>query len=307
LGKAAGRDGRHDQYDGEKRANRTGWSAAADLAAKSYSRLDDKAKKAGSERREMNKEQPSGGGGRGLRRDPQAREASRPDGRPRTGRRFWSDAQPASSGIDSAETVHPTADARRPNRCAIAYKELDRRGEFHVVVTETGGSYRSVARSPAFCAPRAGALRRRGAIRVAHELLVRRLEARGWLPLDSGGAWYELGFVRVRTPDMRMMRSLVTLARGTGQARFVAEELDTYGNPTPLMLSAPFGAPRFLPVRASRRSRAALQQLLRRMESEGWKVAAAVGKHWYTISLWRPVSAEWEPRAPTSRPGRGRA
>jgi hypothetical protein len=51
LGNAAGRGGRHDQYDGEKRANRTGWSAAADLAAKSYSPLDDKAKKAGIEGR----------------------------------------------------------------------------------------------------------------------------------------------------------------------------------------------------------------------------------------------------------------
>ena len=255
----------------------------------------------------MNKEQPSGGRGRGLRRDPQAREAPMPDGRPRTGRRFWSDAQPASSGIDSAETVHPTADARRPDRCAIAYKESDRRGEFQVVVTETGGSYRSVARSPAFCAPRTGAFRRRGAIRVAHEILVRRLESRGWLPIDSGGAWYELGFVRLRPADMRIKRSLVTLARGTGQARFVAEELDTYGNPSPLMFSAPFGAPRFLPVRASRRARAALEQLVRRMESEGWKAAAAVGKHWYTTSLWRPVSGEWRPCAPTSCPGRGRA
>jgi hypothetical protein len=83
------------------------------------------------------------------------------------------------------------------------------------------------------------------------------------------------------------MRSLVTLVRDVGQARFVAEEVDRYGNPTPLLVSPPFTAHRFLPMGPSRRARAALRELVTRMESEGWKVAAAVGKDWYAISLWR--------------------
>jgi hypothetical protein len=159
-----------------------------------------------------------------------------------------------------------------------------------VVVTEAGGSRRSVARSPAFRTPRLGALGRQAAARVAHELVVRRLEACGWWPVDSGGAWHELRCVRLRTAGVGTARSLVTVAREAGQARFVAEELDTYGTPNPLALSVPFGAPRFLRVRPSRQARGALKQLIRRMESEGWKVAGAVGKDWYAISLWRPVS-----------------
>jgi hypothetical protein len=123
---------------------------------------------------------------------------------------------------------------------------------------------------------------------VAHELLVRRLEACGWWPVDSGGPWYELGFVRPRTSGMRTVRSLVTVVRQAGQARFLAEELDTYGKPTPLVLSVPFRAPRFVRVPQSAQARTALEELLRRMESDGWRVAATVGKKWYAISLWRP-------------------
>jgi hypothetical protein len=123
---------------------------------------------------------------------------------------------------------------------------------------------------------------------VAHELLVRRLEACGWWPVDSAGPRHELEFVRLRTSGMRTVRSLVTVVRQAGQARFLAEELDTYGKPTPLVLSVPFRAPRFVRVPQSAQARTALEELLRRMESDGWRVAATVGKKWYAISLWRP-------------------
>jgi hypothetical protein len=103
---------------------------------------------------------------------------------------------------------------------------------------------------------------------------------------------------------MPTARSVVTLVREAGRARFVAEELDTYGNPTPLLVSPPFTAHRLLPVRPSRQVTAALRQVVTRMESEGWKVASAVGKDWYAISLWRPVGMDWRP--PASRPSRGR-
>jgi hypothetical protein len=67
---------------------------------------------------------------------------------------------------------------------------------------------------------------------VAHELLVRRLEARGWWPVDSGEPRHELGFVfRPRTSGMRTVRSLVTVVRQGERARSLAEELDAYGKP----------------------------------------------------------------------------
>src|SRR5919108_2309919 len=177
----------------------------------------------------------------------------------------------------------------RPDRCAIVYEESGRYGEFHVVVTETDGSRRSVSRSPAFRAPRSGRLRRRGAARVAHELLVTRLEACGWWPVDASGPWHALAFVRLPGEGMSRRRSLVMVARDRGKARFVAEELDTFGNPTPLVVSAPFGARRFGRLRASPRAKTALSELVKRMDADGWRPAPGVGEAWYEISLGRSV------------------
>lgn len=176
---------------------------------------------------------------------------------------------------------------RRPERCAIVYEGSGRYGEFQVVVADADGSRRSVARSPAFRGPRVGAVRRRSAARAAHDLLVRRLEACGWWPAGSGGKWYELGFVRLRTAGMGSQTSLVTVVREAREARFVAEELDTYGNPTPLFASASFRAGRARRVRPSSQAKAALKQLVLRMEREGWNVAGTVGEEWYAISLSR--------------------
>jgi hypothetical protein len=181
-------------------------------------------------------------------------------------------------------------DARGPDRCAIVYEGSGRYGEFHVVVTETDGSTRSVARSPAFRVPRFGRLRRRGPARVAHELLVTRLEACEWWPVDSGGPWHELRFVRLRGEGARSRRALVTVVRQAGQARFAAEELDSYGKPTPLMVSAAFGAARSHRVPPSKQAKAALKGLVRRMESAGWKAIACVGDDWYTVSFWRSAA-----------------
>jgi hypothetical protein len=196
--------------------------------------------------------------------------------------------RPHRSGGKPATVPRPPA---RPDRCAIVYEESGRYGEFHVVVPETNGSRRSVSRSPAFRAPSLGRLRRRGAARVAHELLVMRLEASGWLPVDAGGPWHALAFVRLPGEGMRRRRSLVTVVRDAGEARFVAEELDTFGNPTPLVVSAPFGARRFGRLRASPRAKTALTQLVKRMDAEGWRPAPGVGKAWYEISLGRSVAA----------------
>ena len=75
--------------------------------------------------------------------------------------------------------------------------------------------------------------------------------------------------------------------REGGRARFVIEELDSYGNATPLVASDLFWAPRLLPVRPSRHAKAALKQLLDRLEPDGWTVAEHIGDEWYSLSLWR--------------------
>jgi hypothetical protein len=203
----------------------------------------------------------------------------------------------------SSSRERATRQAPGPDRCAIAYQESGRNGEFRVVVTEIGGSTTCVARSPAFPAPRFGPVRRWGRARAAHDLLVSRLEACGWWPVDAGATWHELAFVRLRGQAERSRRSVVRVGRQAGQARFLAEELDGYGNPTPMLVSAPFRAPRFRRVRPSMEAKAELKQLVRRMESRGWRVAA-VGKDWYAVSLWRPATAKRGPRPWRSRPGR---
>jgi hypothetical protein len=185
--------------------------------------------------------------------------------------------------------LRKAADVRGPDRCTIVYTRSRRQGGFEVVVIAPDGSRRSVARSPEFRARSPGVHRWRSSVRHAHALLAWRLEACGWRPLDSGETSHELRFVRARPAGLRPVRSVVTLVRESGRARFVAEELDTYGNPSPLLVSPPFSAHRFVPVRPSKRARAALRQLVARMESDGWKVAAAVGKDWFEISLWRPA------------------
>jgi Rho termination factor, N-terminal domain len=286
-------------------------------ASKSKSELYREAKKAGIEGRSaMNKEQLI----EALRKhrattSPREPPSQPPGGRVRRRSQARSEAHASMSEVDSAEAVPPAptevgsaealrpADARRPDRCAIVYKASGRYGEFQVVVAETGGSQRSVARSPSFRGPGLRPLRPRGPARVAHEVLVSRLEACGWRPVDSAGPWHELGLIRLADTGMRSRHSLVTVVRERGQARFVAEELDTYGNPTPLTLSAPFRAPRFFRVRASSQARAALRQLVRRMESEGWNVAAAVGNEPYAISLWRPSDTNCGPLGPRAGAG----
>jgi hypothetical protein len=203
-----------------------------------------------------------------------------------------------------AKAADSVAELRTPDRCTIVYERSHRQGAFEVVVTDPDGSRRSVARSPAFRARSSAVSRWRRAARLAHSLLVWRLEACGWRSVGSGETWHDLRFVRARPAGMRSMRSVVTLVREAGRARFVAEELDSYGNPTPLLVSPAFAAQRFLPVRPSRRATAALRQLVMRMESEGWKVAATVGNDWYAISLWRAASATRASRAsgPRLRP-----
>ena len=193
--------------------------------------------------------------------------------------------------VSDQEPVEPRPPSPRHrsqalDRCAIAYRESDGQGEFQVVVTGADGSHRSVARSPAFPAS-AGEIRRKGAARAAHELLVQRLLVCGWWPKDSGGEWPELEFVRAQPTDPDAGRSLVAVVRDGGRARFVADELDSFGNATPLQASQAFRAPALVSVRPSRQAKAAMKRLLARLEVDGWRVAGQVGDTWYAIALSR--------------------
>lgn len=201
-------------------------------------------------------------------------------------RRPTRQAPGAAGRTGSGRQLRPDRErvSREPERCAVVYRGSDREGEFHVVVTEADGSLRSAARSPAFRV-RAGEIPRNGTARAAHELLVQRLVASGWWPAGSGEAWPTLEFVRVDPTGEDDARSLITVVREGGQARFVAEELDNFGNPRPIVASDAFSAPRLLPVRPTRQAKAALNQLLELLEPDGWEVAEQIGSEWYAISL----------------------
>jgi hypothetical protein len=200
------------------------------------------------------------------------------------------EGQPALREVDSGEAEHQGGDEpRNLEWCAIVCKRSRGRIEFHVVVIEKGGAHRSVARSPALRAPSFGALRQRGAARVAHDDLVSRLAASGWRPVDSSGAWYEVGFVRERAVGVQMERSVVTAAREGGQAWFVVETLDTYGNGAQLEVSARFEVPRFRSTRPTEQAECAHEQLVSRMESEGWVVVGNACDEWYAASFERPA------------------
>jgi Rho termination factor, N-terminal domain len=192
---------------------------------------------------------------------------------------------PPPRGRHTAASVG-RAEAPEAERCTIRHRAAGANGEFHVLVTDTDGSHSSVARSPAFPS-RAGGIRRTGAARAAHDLLAQRLIVAGWWPADSRDAWPEIQFVRISPAGSAGARSLVTVVREGGRARFVIEELDSYGNATPLVASDLFWAPRLLPVRPSRHAKAALKQLLDRLEPDGWTVAEHIGAEWYSLSLWR--------------------
>ncbi len=274
-GAAAGPwEGRREQDEGERHAS--GWWVLEGQsprngvdAAKSKKELYQEAKQAGIDgRSSMNKEQLV----EALHKHHSTTSSKLPTPRP-----------PRTRHVAKGARRSP---AREAERCVIAYRPTGAHGEFHVIVTEPDGSQMSAARSPAFRA-QSGEIRRTGAARAAHELLVQRLVVAGWWPADSGDAWPQVQFARVRPTAGGGARCLVTVVREAGRAQFVVEELDSYGNPTPLVASDPFRAPRLLPVRPSRHAKAALRQLLDLLEPDGWTVAEHIGDEWYSISLWQ--------------------
>ena len=187
--------------------------------------------------------------------------------------------------VDSADAPGSSA----MEWCAIVYQRQRRQAEFQVVVIERDGSRRHVASSPTFRAPMFGAVRRRGKAQAAHDLLVSRLTASGWRPVDAGGAWHELGFIRSSAEEGSTAKTSVTAVREAGSARFVAEAFDAYGNPQRLARSALFPAPRGRPIARTEEAEAAHEELLERLESEGWNIVGSAGTEWFLTALERPI------------------
>jgi hypothetical protein len=297
-----GANGPPERYRGARR-RRGWWAQLADAdeqarqpahavdASKSRRELYKEAQRAGIEGRSaMNKQQLV----EALQRHHATESSTAPAPRPAPGSGWpvavepqpWPDAREA----EPLRGARP-ADAAEPERCVIKYRASDRQGEFRVVVTEADGTARTVARSPAFPV-QGGETPRSEAARAAHDLLVQRLDVSGWWPAGSAEAWPELEFIRVRPADPDDVRSFVTVVREGGRARFVVEELDGYGNPTPLFASESFRAPRLLPVRPSRQAKGALDDLLLRIEVDGWRFAEETEGEWYAISLRRGPEGE---------------
>jgi HEAT repeat protein len=232
-------------------------------------------------------------------------EAADHDGHRNGGRPSRDEEQPVVGEVNSADAAGSPA----MEWCAIVYTRQRRQAEFQVVVIEKDGARRHVASSPTFRPPMFGAVRRHGKAQAAHDILVSRLTASGWRPVDAGGAWHELGFIRSSAEEGSTARSLVTTVREAGSARFVAEEFDSYGNPRRLARSALFPAPPRRPVPRTEEAEAAHEELLQRLESEGWNTVGSAGPDWFSIALERPIeegdrSSRAEDDAPAASSGR---
>jgi hypothetical protein len=174
--------------------------------------------------------------------------------------------------------------------CAILSSRTDRTGRFHIAVIGKGGKRRAVADSPAFRVPRSGPIPDRRETRAAHDQLVGQLMATGWQPVESPGAWHDVGFARHRTPARaRVRRCAITVLSDGSQARFRANELDDYGNAKPVAESSWFPAARGRPLAATAEARQAHGALLVRLRSEGWTPRGTAPEDtWYATELERP-------------------
>jgi hypothetical protein len=82
-----------------------------------------------------------------------------------------------------------------------------RRGLFRVVVLESGGHRRVVARSSSFRVPRVRAIPNRGKPRAEHERLVAELVGSGWRRVQTNGRWHDTAFTRpAPDPPVRRVR-----------------------------------------------------------------------------------------------------
>jgi hypothetical protein len=167
--------------------------------------------------------------------------------------------------------------------CCIACVRSGRQAAFHVLVVEKGGSRRSVVRSPSFRLGRSGRIRARGESRAAYDALVSRLVASGWRRVDSSGAWHDSGFVRPQPDPQRppVDRLMISCRRDGRSARFFADELDEYGNPTQSAESPPFVPSRWPAVKVTDEAKAAHSALLHGLQSDGWSVIDAASDAWF--------------------------
>lgn len=176
---------------------------------------------------------------------------------------------------------------------------MPRGGEFHVLAVEVGGRRKVVARSQPFRTAlwcRILSLRRLphlGAPRRAHDLLVKRLVASGWRQMQTRGRWHDTALLRTRPGPQsgEQERAVIWCRRGGPTAQFYAEALDTYGNVTSEAQSEPFSInPWSVRLRPTYDARAAHEQFLEQLSSDGWASAGEPTWAWYAQVLERPRS-----------------
>ncbi len=130
-----------------------------------------------------------------------------------------------------------------------------------------------------------------GAPRRAHDLLVKRLVATGWEQMQTRGRWHDTALLRTRpgSEPVARDRALIGCRRGGPTAQFYAEALDTYGNVTSVVESEPFSINTWaVRLRPNYDARAAHEQFLGQLSSDGWASAGEPSSDWYAQVLQRP-------------------
>ena len=174
--------------------------------------------------------------------------------------------------------------------CAILLARAGRVGEFRVAALDSGHR-RVVARSPSFRVSLSGQIRKRGAARQAHDVLVKRLLGTGWRRIETRGRWYDGAFTRSRPQDVgpAAERLLILCKREPiTAAYFYADEIGEFGNGSRVGQSRRFAVRPWGRVRATDEARAVHEQLLEQLRSTGWTTADTLGPEWYVCALTRP-------------------
>jgi hypothetical protein len=195
---------------------------------------------------------------------------------------------PAISAVDGSDGPGPTTDgppAGAPvRRCAIRFARLSGKGRFFVVTVLADGTKRVVAYSQEFPASRDGSVPHEGPSRNAFDELLERLQAAGWVRVETGGAWYQVELVKAG--DVEYEQAIVSCWRGMRSAQFLALLVDDFGKGSTYAQSPVFQlrASESLEPRGSAQD--ARHALLSALRDDGWQVTGTAGE-WYATTLRR--------------------
>jgi len=203
-------------------------------------------------------------------------------------------SQDAGDAVLRDDPKPPSAGSAR--WCSIVLKRTERGAEFQVLALGESGERRVVGRSDPIKLSRSGEARDRGQAKEAHEALTRQLVGAGWTPVGARGRWHDLAFVRSPALDGPKPRRLVIRLTREGQmGRFLADELDEYGNPTAVDHSDEFSLTPGMPdAPPTEEAQVAHQALLMKLTRAGWAQSGAPGPEWHSQTM---VSGE--PAQPT--------